>query len=330
MLWRWKMEGKEKRIAVLNASLEQRKQDCLERTEKAIAKLIQNNESLCFAAIARTAGVSVSYLYKYSDVKERIQMLQKKQREGINKISKPQTASEKSKQVIINQFRERIKTLEYEKKQLSLQNEKITGQLYEMGKNQDLLERLKEETLRISKENKQLKVELSVTLQNLNECQKSLIKNNPKIAYFDYKYDYNLTNDEISDDLKFKLSEMGISLNKTLIKLIKSVNISQVINALSVVKEAEASGKVRSKSGLFRKALEEAWQPNKSNKEREFNTIKSNFDQWYDLACAYGIVIGCREENGIMMVQENTGNWYKFEEFSDKWTLEYLKRKQKI
>ena len=29
-----------------------------------------------------------------------------------------------------------------------------------------------------------------------------------------------------------------------------------------------------------------------------------------------------------MMVQENTGHWHKFEEFSAKWTLEYLKRKQ--
>lgn len=29
---------------------------------------------------------------------------------------------------------------------------------------------------------------------------------------------------------------------------------------------------------------------------------------WYDLARSYGIVIGCREEDGVMMVQENTGH----------------------
>jgi hypothetical protein len=28
-------------------------------------------------------------------------------------------------------------------------------------------------------------------------------------------------------------------------------------------------------------------------------------------------------------VQENTGHWHKLEEFSAKWTLDHLKRKQK-
>lgn len=122
---------------------------------------------------------------------------------------------------------------------------------------------------------------------------------------------------------------MGIRLNQTLRELIKSVSEEQVINALSVVKEALTVGKVRSKAGLFRKALEEAWEANESDEEREANAIKSTFAEWYDLASSYGIVIGFREEDGVMIVQENTGDWHKFEEFSAKWTLEYLKRKQK-
>lgn len=122
-------------------------------------------------------------------------------------------------------------------------------------------------------------------------------------------------------------SEVGIKLNKTLIELVKSASESQVLNALSVVKEAMAAGNVRSKAGLFRKALEEAWEPNESDAEREANAIKSAFSEWYDLACSYGIVIGCREEDGMMMVQENTGHWHRLEDFSAKWTLEYLRRR---
>ena len=98
------------------------------------------------------------------------------------------------------------------------------------------------------------------------------------------------TTDEISDELKSQFNDVGIRLN--------------------------------------RKALEEGWQPNESDAERETNAVRSTFAEWYDLARSYGIVIGCREEDRVMMVQENTGNWYKFEEFSAKWTLEYLKRKQ--
>ena len=61
------MNGKEQRIAKLNAAQQQRKQDCIDRTEKAISKLLKNNERISFGAIAREANVSVSYLYKYPE-----------------------------------------------------------------------------------------------------------------------------------------------------------------------------------------------------------------------------------------------------------------------
>ena len=48
--------------------------------------------------------------------------------------------------------------------------------------------------------------------------------------------------------------------------------------------------------------------PNETDVERETNAIKSTFAEWYDLARSYGIVIGCRSEDGVMMVQENTGH----------------------
>ena len=111
--------------------------------------------------------------------------------------------------------------------------------------------------------------------------------------------------------------------------MIKHRPYEQVINALSVVKESLAVGsKVRSKPGLFRRALEKEWFPNESDSEQEANAIRSTFIEWYDRARTYGIVIGSREEDGVLMVQENTGQWYKFEEFSSKWTLDYLKQCQ--
>ena len=319
-------KGREKRIAVLNATQEQRKQDCLDRTDKAIAKLSQTNQKLSFANIAREAGVSVSYLYKYPEIKERVQNL-RKQQEQAAKPARPQPRSDKSSQVIIGQLRNRIKSLEWEKKELKKQNEALTGRLYTMGSTQDLLDRLKAENRRLDDENKQLRAELESIQRDLNDCQQRLVSNNPKITSLDQKRTKQSSNGEISDELKSQFNDVGIRLNKTLIELIISAPKSQVINALSVVKEALKVGKVRSKVGLFRKALEEAWEPNESDAEREANAIKSTFAEWYDLARSYGIVISCRSEDGVMMVQENTGHWYKFEDLSAKWTLEYLKRK---
>lgn len=317
-------KGRQKRIAALNETQEQRRQEYLDKTEKAIIKLSQTNQKLSFANIAREANVSISYLYKYPEIKQRIKYLRRQQEENAKSV-KPQLRTEKSSQTIINQLKNRIKSLEWEKKELKKQNEALTGRLYEMGRNQDLLDRLKAESIRLTEVNKQLRDELDSTQKDLQDCQQSLIQINPKISYLEDKRTNQSTNDGISDKLKSELNEVGIKLNKTLIKLINSVSQSQVVNALSVVKEAVAVGKVKSKAGLFRKALEEAWEPNESDAEREANAVKSTFAEWYDLARSYGIVIGCREEDGVMMVEENTGHWYKFEEFSNKWTLEYLR-----
>jgi chromosome segregation ATPase len=319
-------KGKEKRIAALNKTQEQRRQECLEKTEKAIVKLSQINQKLSFANIAREANVSISYLYKYPEIKDRIKYLRRQQEENAKPV-KPQLRTEKSSQTVINQLKNRIKVLDADKKELTKQNEALTGRLYSLGNTQDMIARLNSENERLKNEVEKVRAELQATQKELDSCQQRLVSSNPKIASIEEKRSNKSTIDEISDELKSQINDVGIRLNKTLIKLIKSAPELQVINALSVVKEALAVGKVKSKAGLFRKALEEGWQPNKSNVEREINVIKSSFAEWYDLARSYGIVIGCREEDGVMMVQENTSNWYKFEEFSVKWTLEYLKRR---
>ncbi len=190
--------SKQKRIAVLNAAASRRKQDTLARTEKAIEKLVATGRKITFSNVATEANTSVSYLYKYPEIKEQIQHLRKQQEQGA-KPTKPQGRSEQSSQVIIGQLRDRIKTLEWEKKELKKQNEALTGQLYIMGSTQDLLDRLKAETHRLNDENKQLRAEWSSTQRDLNDCQQRLITSNPKISSLDQKRIQQATN-EISDE----------------------------------------------------------------------------------------------------------------------------------
>lgn len=320
--------SRESRIANLNAVAEEKKQECLERTDKAISSLIKKNERISFGSVALVAGVSISYLYKYSEIKERIQDLREQQKKRATKPNKPQTASEKSKQAIIDQFRNRIKTLEGERKEQEKKIQVMTGRLYELGINLDLVDRLKAENFRLNEENEQLRADLEFTHNNLKIFQQRLENSKPKITTLNKKSSKQPINENISDALKMKFHQLGIRLNEDLNQLIKSATEPQIINALSVVKEALASGSIRSKVGLFRKALEKAWEPNESDSEREANGTKLAFSKWYALAYNYGIVIGSREENGIIMVLENTGQWCKFEDFSSKWTLDYLKQWQ--
>ena len=181
------MNGKEQRIAKLDAVQQQRKQDCFDRTEKAISKLLQNNERVSFGAIARIANVSVSYLYKYPEIKERIQDIRDQQVKNARKLTRPQTASEKSKQVIIKQLRERIDILEWEKKELKKQNEQMTGELYRIGTKLDLFDRINSQSTQQAEEIKQLKLQLEMTRHELNICQSKLIENNPKVTLIENK-----------------------------------------------------------------------------------------------------------------------------------------------
>ena len=322
-------EGKEKRIAVLKETQEKRKEEYWEKTEKAIIKLAQTNQKLSFANIAREANVSISYLYKYPELKERIQHLRYQQEQGAKPV-KPQSRSDKSSQVIINQLRDRIKTLSWENKELKKQNEALTGRLYTMGSTQDLITRLNGENSTLKTENERLQAELESTRHDLEECQQNLVTSHPKLASLEQKRNQPTSHaNGISDELKSQFSEVGIRLNKTLRELIQSVPESQVLNALSVVKEALAVGKVRSKAGLFRKALEEGWEPNESESERKSNESQENFSEWFKLAKAQGLVQASRGTKDGIIVLDSTGEWVPLKTlFSKGWTLEYLEQKQ--
>ena len=324
-----KMNGKEQRIAKLNAVQQQRKQDCIDRTEKAISKLLQNNERVSFGAIARIANVSVSYLYKYQEIKERIQDIRNQQVKNARKLTRPQTASEKSKQVMIKQLRERINTLEWEKKELKKQNEKMTGELYRIGTKLDMFDRVNSQSIKQAEEIKLLKLELEQARNKLGICMSKLIENNPKVASISNKIEESNNSQEIDNQLKGKLSELGVRLNATLKKIITSKTEQQVNNALGAVEEYLASGtKVKSKAGLLRKALEENWLPNLTDEERQLTQVNDTFSEWFKLAKDQGIVKASQGTPKGILVLEPTGDWTPLETMIEKgWTLEYLQKR---
>ena len=244
-------KGREKRIAVLNETQEQRRQEYLERTEKAIIKLSQTNQKLSFANIARVAKVSISYLYKYPEIKKRIQYLRRQQEENAKPV-KPQLRSEKSSQTIINQLKNRIKSLEYEKKELKKQNEALTGRLYATGNTQDIIARLNAENSNFKAEIKQLRSELESTKSELNEYKKQESK--AKVTPIS-----KAQSSEISEVIKSELKSLGIKVNSTLRKLIKSSEEQTVLNAIEALKEARSTGEVKNPGGWLASAISGVW-----------------------------------------------------------------------
>ncbi len=244
-------KGKEKRIAVLNETQEKRRQSYLEKTEKAIIKLSQMNQKLSFANIAREANVSISYLYKYPEIKQRIQYLRRQQEENAKPI-KPQLRTEKSSQTIITQLKGRIKRLESEKKELSKQNEALTGRLYATGNTQDLIARLNAENSKFKTEIKQLRSELESTQSELNEYKKQESK--AKVTPIS-----KAQSSEISEVIKSELKSLGIKLNSTLRKIIKANDEQTVLNAIEALKEALETGEVLKPGGWLASAISGGW-----------------------------------------------------------------------
>ena len=325
------MNSKEQRIAKLNEAQQKRKKECIERTEKAIFKLLNANERISFGAIAREAGVSVSYLYKYPEVKQHIQEIRDKQVKQAKKLTKPQIASEKSKQAIIQQLRERINCLEWEKKELKKQSEKMTGELYKIGIKLDLFDRLQLQTVQQSEEIKKLKAELEATQNELSVCQAKLMENNSKVTSINDKLKPTTNNNQIDNNLKTRLSSIGIRLNSTLKKIIESSTQQEINNAISAVEEYLANGtKIKSKAGLLRKALEEKWTPNLTLEERKINEVTDSFSQWFKLAQKEGIVLASQGTKKGVIVLEPTGEWTPLTTMIEKgWTLEYLQERNK-
>jgi hypothetical protein len=270
-------KGREKRIAALNEAQEQRKQECLDKTEKAIIKLSQTNQKLSFANIAREADVSISYLYKYPEIKQRIQYLRRQQEDNAKPVQ-TQLRTEKSSQTIIHQLKNRIKNLDAEKKELTKQNEALTGRLYAIGNSQEMIARLQTENSKFKAEIQQLKAELEDVQSKLIQYQKQEFKT--KIIPINQgrnletndviKSQLNTkktTNLEISEVIKFELSSLGINLNSTLTKLIKSSDEQTVLNAIEALKEANSIGEVQKPGAWLASAIENGWIKNENERK---------------------------------------------------------------
>lgn len=273
-------KGREKRIAALNETQEQRRQEYLDKTEKAIIKLSQTNQKLSFANIAREANVSISYLYKYPEIKQRIQDLRRQQEENAKPV-KPQLRTEKSSQTIIHQLKNRIKTLDAEKKELTQQNEALTGRLYAIGNTQDIRDRLQAENSNLKAEIKQLRTKLEATQSELNEDKKQAFQtkvtpiNKPQTS-------------EISEGIQSELNLLGIQLNSTLRKLIKSSEEHTVLNAIEALKEARLTGEVLKPGAWLASAIENGWTKNEDERQQQhkpdfFTTPVEDSDEFVSL-----------------------------------------------
>lgn len=240
-----KEDGKDIRIAALKNAAVAKQQRAADGLDKAINKLIKSNEPMSFANVAREAGVSISYLYKYPEVKARVLELRQQQQQ-VGKPNKIQTASDASKAVIINELRERIKKLEADLTGLRKANEGMAGRLYQLHDMQVMVERLKAENEELKRQvGEQVKTPEEVDSNSISGSNVTSISQRSKSS--------------VSDAIKAELEQLNIPLNSTLTKRIKATTEERVLSAITALKDQLTKGEVTNPGGWLATAIQDGW-----------------------------------------------------------------------
>ena len=151
----------------LSQSAQQKSESTKERTNKAISELVKLGKAINFHTVAEAAGVSIAYLYKHEDIKQRIDQL-RKQQSSIKALPQKQGASDDSKKTVNTTLKLRIRDLDAEVRGLRNHIEVIQGIALEVSDLNQELESLKAENSRLNIQLNELKVENSRLNEQLN------------------------------------------------------------------------------------------------------------------------------------------------------------------
>ena len=284
--------NREARIANLSAASEQKKQDALAATEKAIRKLQQEGKVISFKAVAREAQVSTSYLYKYPELKDRIMKLREEQKRSGKRVIP--AASDNSKNRIIGHLKTRIKDLDTEITQLRKANESLAGRAFELESYESAVNRFREENQRLLKEIERLADETSelrhkLALHNLAPTKKvtSLKGKRTKAPPR-----------PIPDSVKTELTNLDIKINSTLRKLIRQNPEEIVLESIEALKYALTNQEVKNPAGWLAEGIKNRWknpenptQQTQNQQSVEELVFPAGFEEWYIQAIDAGFIV---------------------------------------
>ncbi len=238
-----------RKIEALQEAAAQKAKEAVERVDKALERMVKQGQVISFKSVSHAANVSTAYLYKQSELRERIENLRDQQKNR-SKPKQPPPASDNSKSTIISHLREDNKRLRTEIEGLRRTNESLAGKLYQLQGASELAERFKNE-------NELLKQQLESCRAMIQEVPSV---EEPKVTSLENKRQQKA---EITDSIKSELALLGIKLNSTLSKTIRATSPSVVEDAIAAYKQALELGEViNSPGGWLKSAIENGWTKN--------------------------------------------------------------------
>lgn len=294
---------KQHRINNLKQVQAARKEDSLNRVNKAINNLQTRQEKINFNTVAKEASVSVAYLYKYPDIKQRIAEIRNQQSSIPREELKPTTSASQAK--IQFRLKERIKKLEQENKELRRKNEALAGQVYRVHQLQEQIERQQKTIDDLN--------------DRLNECESRNQKSSPKVTPITKK---RTQKSKYEGNIDSELKALKIRMNTTLSKLIEENEEEVVLSAIESLKEALSKNQVKNKAAFLAEAIKNKWSPNENYEEK---VELDEFNEWFPLAKSQRLVSASTKIEGVLHLLTPDGEWIPFEEIINQYPLETLK-----
>jgi predicted RNase H-like nuclease (RuvC/YqgF family) len=223
--------GRQAQIDKIKQVQAARKKDSLQRVFATIDRLERINAKVNFPTVAKEANLSISYLYKYPEVKQRIAEARNKQRSfPANPAESNTTAAAK----LTTKLKEKIAQLESENKELKRKHESLAGQVYRVHYLQEQVER-QQQTI----------ADLQTALKDQQLSKVTPISSKRKAV--------------VDDRIQAELDSLGIELNPTLTKTIKSATEATVLDAIEALKDQLSKKDIPNPGGWLNQAIKDGW-----------------------------------------------------------------------
>ncbi|WP_088889954.1 DUF6262 family protein [Leptolyngbya ohadii] len=268
-----------------------RKDETLERAYKAIEHLQKTGSKINFPAIAKVANVSVSYLYKYPELKQHIAELRNQQSAMPRKPLKKPTVSD-SQTKVITRLKERVRQVEEQNRDLQHRNEALAGQVYRLHQLQAQVERQQQ------------------TIQDL-EVQLQRIRSQPAPVAAQEINVTPITQAKLvqrGDLIEEAFKTSGVALTPTWNRILRQHDEQATLQAIQAYNQYRETHTVAQPAACLRRAIEQGWVPNQKS---EPTTLEQDeFDHFYADATAQGFVLDIPKnhlptQNGEILVKVN-------------------------
>ena len=249
-----KKHSREKQAEVLRRTQAQKKEQKKEQVLKAIAEIQKQKKPLTFKNIATVAGCSISYLYKWDEIKAYIHEMQQQKQTTLNPIEEENKDRPHSLKTLHEVARQRIRDLEANIKDLKLQNEKLRGHVTEIYELRD--------------ENERLRTQLRELMSPVSSSKVIPIKVLEKRKTSSSMSEAEDSTESIIESIK----ELGLKVGNKLKSEITSRKPEQVQLSIEAFKQYQDNHEVKSQEACLLSMIREEAEPNTESKPKAKKT----------------------------------------------------------